>query len=187
MTDFAAIVQAGATAVLVCVTALYVTTTRCIANSAVAQAEATFRLAREAKAARFGGVRPVIEIERRGSSSTMGQALRDQLPTSLPYRLRNIGVGPALNLTHQVDAGDDIRRFERGAVKAGESLPELGRLPITFPTTDPSFGVAVVQYEDVYENHYESRLELSFELDRDGGWIERTALKVRQLNQPPPV
>ena len=138
------------------------------------QAKASVRMATEMEQGRYDSLRPVIDVILREppSKDWLNQAYSKAFPAEMECRLRNIGVGPALNIEFYVYHPDEPRvvRFKMGALAAGES--DGGRhhhLTLEGLQERPDARVLRVWYEDVFGRALQSWREAS--LDEDGGLV----------------
>jgi len=138
------------------------------------QADANARMAREMEQARHDAARPVINIDfepyERDSDAGLKQALGKAFPAAIQCQLRNIGVGPALNVRFQVDDGQGgSYLLQIGALEAGEADKVQQHLTVVGSTVEQERKLLQVFYEDVFGNTVESRRDLS--LSEDGGLV----------------
>ena len=165
-----------ATVVLVAVTATY-------ATSAHEQAEASKKMAEEMMQQRYGGVFPIVDIkEQKESGSEMikkGLDIGDgKIPEGQLCTLRNIGLGPAVNVWSFIRTPSGERRqWDFGTLKVNEEV-EKEQLSIERKN---GRGVLVAYYKDVYERPFESSRE--FIIDQAGRSYKIGPLKIRKLTE----
>ena len=150
---------------LIYVTRQYATETKRIASAARKEAKASIELARETQAARVDAVRPVIDIGvdpfAKPGHELLEEAFSGQPPKALRCTLRNVGVGPALNLAYDIQVGSEIGRKRVGVLAVGEQvLPSEEQLPLKLEAS-ARHGVITIHYEDAFANRWESRLEVA--------------------------
>ena len=158
---------AGVLAVTLMVVAYY-------ACQAKRQADASARMAREMEQGRHDAARPVVNIGsepyERNSEALLKQALGKAFPAAIQCQLRNIGVGPALNIRFQVDDGQGgSHLLQIGALETGEADQFHRHLTVVDSTVEQERKLLQVFYEDVFGNTVESHRELS--LSEDGGLV----------------
>jgi hypothetical protein len=151
---------------LVGVTAVY-------AMAARRQADASAKMAEEMREQRRDAARPVIDIE------VAPLTVEEEGPLAMPQglapfikcRLRNVGAGPALNVTFNVSDGSGKTPVPKGvgAVAAGAYAKEwfikkrIDEWPLAVEVDPPGTsadGVLRVRYEDVFGNARESLREV---------------------------
>jgi hypothetical protein len=100
------------------VTKRYADETKRIADATRMQAEASARMAKEMEQTRFATAKPIIELRPQDFDSTEGLriALGGPPPTNLQCRLRNVGVGPALNVVIPIRMNHDLEGTRRADV-----------------------------------------------------------------------
>ena len=129
------------TGVLVCVTAVYASSTR--------------RMAGEMAHARRDSLRPIIGITPRSREDSV-----------LPAKIDNYGVGPALDVWFRCLEGDGKTvkedRIDVLAVDADERAVRIGAQPRGHLSLfiDPVSGEAQVHYRDVFGNKWTTALKL---------------------------
>ncbi len=158
-------VQAIAVVALVITTAFYAWRTWSISSATEKQAEASVEIARETQAARMDAVRPVIDIGvnpfAKPGYELLKEALSEQPPKALRCTLRNVGVGPALNVAYDIQVGSEIGYKRVGALAVGEQvLPSGEELPLKLEGS-ARHGVITILYEDAFANRWESRMEVA--------------------------
>jgi len=147
---------------LVLVTAFY-------ASSANRQADASVKMADEMKEQRYDAFRPIIDIvvQLMKGEELIKQGLdakEGKFPKSLPCILRNIGVGPALELYSFIEgAGDEPRRWDFGAIPVAIGEEEMGYAPEMRLLLEQrgNHRALVAYYKDVYGNRFESSREVA--------------------------
>jgi hypothetical protein len=144
------------------------------AHEARKQAAASAKMAEEMRQQRRDAARPVINIGlepyERDWEGGLKQALEKAFPAAIQCQLRNIGVGPALNVRFQVDDGQGRSvLLEIGALEAREGDQVHRHLTVADSTVDQEGKLLQVFYEDVFGNTVESRRDLS--LGEDGGLV----------------
>jgi hypothetical protein len=192
--DTAQAIQIIISFVLVLITAIYVKRTAEIAKAAKEQTEASIKMAEEMREQRYDAVRPVIDIVIM-KQSMKGEELIKQgldakegkLPKDLPCKLRNVGVGPAIELYSFIEGIEDAegnpRRWDFGTLPVAIGKEEMGythemRLLLM---QRGSHRALVAYYKDVYGNPFESIREVSVNKDKDAVNID--PLKVRPLSK----
>jgi hypothetical protein len=163
-----------ATVALVAVTATY-------AASAHEQAEASKKMAEEMMQQRYGGVFPIVDIKEQKENGTemirKGLDIRDgKVPEGQLCRLRNIGLGPAINVCSFIRTPTGERRQWDFGTLAVNDEADKERLSIEQRN---GRGVLVAYYKDVYERPFESSRE--FIIDQAEGSCEIGPLKIRKL------
>jgi len=151
------------------------------------QAAASARMAEEMREQRRDAARPVINIGlgsyERDLEARAKQALGKAFPAAIQCQLRNIGVGPALNVRFQVDDGQGgSYLLQIGALEAGEADKVQQHLTVADSTVEQERKLLQVFYEDVFGNTVESRRDLS--LSEDGELVIgplRTSAKEKVL------
>lgn len=161
---------------LVAVTMVY-------AYSSYVQAEASKKMAEEMMQQRYGGVFPIVDIkEQKESGSEMikkGLDIGDgKIPEGQLCTLRNIGLGPAVNVWSFIRTPSGERRqWDFGTLKVNEEV-EKEQLSIERKN---GRGVLVAYYKDVYERPFESSRE--FIIDQAGRSYKIGPLKIRKLTE----
>ena len=124
------------------------------------QAKASVRMAEEMEQTRFATAKPIIELRPKDFDSTEGLniALGGPPPTNLECRLRNVGVGPALNVVIPIRMNHDIEGTRREDVLQPDE--ESGWRDHVALDMKEGEGVARVFYEDVFGNRWESRYRI---------------------------
>lgn len=150
---------------LVCVTIRYARETGRIAEAAHEQAEATVRMAQETRRSREDGSRPVLDIQQIEQAEfgtgdeAMAQAMRQlQRDDHVWCKLKNIGKGPALNITAQVARHDGATQEVLGTLGVGDGA---ARKPFAVIKDKDSF--IEVRYQDVYGRQFFSRRPATFD------------------------
>jgi hypothetical protein len=165
--------QALAASVTLLVTVALAAITFSYAVAARRQADASVKMAEEMREQRRDAVRPLMDIEPAPVTGDEGleRALRRGLPPFIRCRLRNIGVGPALNV--KFDVYDESRSavVTKGvaAVAPGAHAQEwftkrpTEEWPLAVEADSEAgqgAGVLRVQYEDVFGNALQSLREV---------------------------
>jgi len=173
--------------VLVLVTAMYVKRAAETANAAKQQADASVKMAEEMRNARYDALRPIIDIvepmmEPREMATLAYNAREGIFPKDWPCRMRNIGVGPAIELYSFIeDAKGKPRRWDFGAIPVAIGEEEMGytREMRLFLETRNNHRALVAYYKDVYGRTFESSREVTFNKEKTG--YEIGPLKIRPL------
>ena len=170
---------------LVAITGIYVWRTFAISNATKQQADASVKMAEEMRQQRYDTVRPVIDIVITESSMTglelISQGLAAEggkLPEDLPCKLRNVGVGTAIELHFLIkDIEGNPRRWDFGTIPVAIGEEEMGythEMRLLLEQRD-NHRALVAYYKDVYGNPFESIREFS------AGAVHPDPLKVRRL------
>jgi len=159
---------------LVAVTMVY-------AYSSYVQAEASKKMAEEMMQQRYGGVFPIVDIkEQKESGSEMikkGLDIGDgKIPEGQLCTLRNIGLGPAINVCLFIRTPTGERRQWDFGTLAVNDEADKERLSIEQRN---GRGVLVAYYRDAYERTFESSRE--FTIDQAGRSCKIGPLKIRKL------
>ena len=163
-----------ATVALVAVTVTY-------ATSAHEQAEASKKMAEEMMQQRYGGAFPIVDIkEQKESSTEMIKKGLDigggKIPEGQLCRLRNIGLGPAINVCSFIRTPTGERRqWDFGTLAVND---EADKEQLSIEQRN-GWGVLVAYYRDVYERPFESSRE--FTIDQAGRSCKIGPLKIRKL------
>lgn len=153
------IAQALLTLALVIVTAIYAMRTAAIAQSTKEQAKASIKMAEEMKEQRYDSFLPIIDIicVKTTPSETMIRAYEENPPNEINCILRNVGVGPALDVYSFVQPTPNDRHHHHfDTIETGKETKPL-YLSLE-KINDSSFIVAY--YKDVYGRCFESRREV---------------------------
>lgn len=165
---------------LVGVTILY-------AISAVRQADASMKMAEEMKDARYDALRPIIDIveqtvEPREMATRAYNAREGIFPKKLSCLIRNIGVGPAIEVySFIVDASGETCRWDYGSIPVAIGEEEMGyrrEMPLSLRQRGEHKAL-VVRYKDVYGNLFESSREVTFNKEKSACSIG--PLKIRKI------
>lgn len=188
------VVEIFVLAVLVCATAWYVQHTKDIADATKEQAKATreqaeasVKMAEEMREQRYDTLRPIIDIlGQRVEPIEMARqaygAKEGEFPKGLPCILRNIGVGPAIEVYSFIeDAKGETCRWDFGSIPVAIGAEEMGY------TREMSLSLRqrgehkalVAYYKDVYDNPFESSREVC--LDSEKSTLKIGPLKIRSL------
>ena len=139
-----------------------VTITAVYASSTARQAIASVKMAEEMREQRHGTVRPIIDIRRvQEGVRALGEAAvaaSGQMPEALECQLRNIGLGPALDVSSVVCPPDvSCRQHLFGTIGVKE-VTDFYRL-----STEQKDGSRhiLVSYFDVYGRRCESRRKVT--------------------------
>ena len=167
LNDNSAAIQAISVVALVVVTAVY-------AMAAKRQADANVRMVEEMREQRRDAARPIMSISLGPYEGDLEARAKQELgkvfPAAIQCQLRNIGVGPALNVRLQVDDGQGGSvLLEIGALEGREADPVHRHLTVADSMVEQERKLLQVFYEDVFGNTVESRRELS--LSEDGGLV----------------
>ena len=143
---------------LVFVTTIYAKRTAEIAKETRTQADASLKMAKETRDARFAALKPIVRIGWIGSKR--GEAI--------DVSFKNIGLGPALNLVCYLTHSGHSFKFKHDKYVAME-VGEKG--DILFPTEDFDFmewdKLAInCDYRSVYGQSFRSALKFNTEEER---------------------
>ena len=141
----------------------------------------------EMREQRYAALRPLIDIVEHPltGKEMMKQgfdAKEGKFPKDLPCRLRNIGVGPAIELYSFIEgAGGKPRRWDFGALPVAVGEEEMGYTRETQLLLEQrgDHRALVAYYKDVYGNPFESSREVSVDKDKEAVNID--ALEIRPL------
>jgi hypothetical protein len=140
---------------LVAVTGIY-------AFAAIKQANANVKMAKEMENQRYDTVRPVIDIVPipmigKELATVAYKLAEGQMPTAFPCKLRNIGLGPVIELytTIEEEKGKS-KKWDFGALKVQDETSEF-QLRLEWRDED-SFLIA--KYRDIYGRCFESLREV---------------------------
>ena len=157
------------------------------ALSATRQANASKEMAEEMKDARYDALRPIIDIveqtvEPREMATRAYNAKEGIFPKKLSCQLRNIGVGPAVEVYSFIeDARGETCRWDFGAIPVAIGEEEMGytcEMPLSLQQRGEHKAL-VAYYKDVYDNPFESSREVC--LDREKSALKIGPLKIRPL------
>ena len=169
---------------LVVITGIYAWRTFAISKATEKQADASVKIAEEMREQRYDTVRPVIDIQREPWDE-------DKLPEAFTGKsgdtsrglacvLRNIGLGPAIDMHSFVQNPSDRRqRFEFGTLATGEKTHKMN---LSVKQEDGRMAL-LAYYKDVYERAFESSREVS--VDKEKGW-QLGPLKIRPVMENKP-
>ena len=143
------------------------------------QADASVKMAKEMRNARYDALRPIIDIViqpmKGGELIKQGlDAKEGKLPENLPCKLRNVGIGPAIELYSFVfvegieDAEGNPRRWDFGSIPVAIGEEEMGytrEMPLSLQQRGEHKAL-VAYYKDVYGNPFESIREVSINKDK---------------------
>ena len=149
------------------------------AEGSLRQAEASLKMAEEMREARHGGVLPVVDfvLEPLDGSEQLKRVFQikaGHLPETQWGALRNIGLGPALDIRFPTKLGDMgpswpvVGHLGIGEVAKTE-LSGLERWPFCLEPISDSVKRLHVEYRDAYGRVYESWRDVTFDI-ADGGW-----------------
>jgi len=168
LNDNSGAVQAFLVLALVIVTGYYAWKARDAAKQAERQAEASVRMAKEMRRSREDGSRPVLEIQQieqaefgTGDKAMLEAVAQRRREDHVWCKAKNIGKGPALNITAQVRWNDGATQEVLGTLAVGD---EAERKPFAVIEDKESF--IEVRYQDVYRRRFFSRRPVTF--DRSG-------------------
>ena len=141
------------------------------------QAKASMRMALEMERARCDAARPVMEVStRRAMAGELLVASTTRPPPVLNCELRNVGMGPALNVEVDIrDGNGNVVGRRLGVFGVGESIPQ--NLLAIRVLEQGVKGLLQVRYEDVFGNTWFSEYELSASEER----VEFGPLSLRQI------
>jgi len=173
------------TGVLVIITGVYAWRTFAISKATEKQANASVKMAEEMKEQRYDALRPIIDIVEQPTKSMektkqVFDAREGKFPKDLLCKLRNIGVGPAIEAFSFIEGAEDKpRRWDFGTIPVAVGEKEMGythEMRLSLEKRD-DYMVLVAYYKDVYGNPFESIREVS--VDREA--VNIGALKISQL------
>jgi len=173
--DWAQIMLTGG---LVTITGLYTIATQ-------KQAEASIKMAEEMREQRYDTVRPVIDIVTMGLSSLelakLAYAAKEgKLPKDLPCKLRNVGVGPAIEVYSFIeDAKGETCRWDFGSIPVAIGEEEMGHtleMPLSLQQRGEHKAL-VAYYKDVYGRWFESSREVRI------GAVDPDSLQIREITE----
>ena len=147
------------------------------------QAEAGKKMAEEMMQQRYGGVFPIVDIkEQKESGSEMikkGLDIGDgKIPEGQQCTLRNIGLGPAINVCSFIRTPSGAcRSWDFGTLAVSDEAAKE-RLSIELRN---GRGILVIYYKDVYGRPFESSRE--FIVDKAGRSREIGPLRIRNLTE----
>ncbi len=161
--NIAQLIQILVTCALAFITLAYVMRTAEIAEATAQQAEASVKMAKEMENQRYSTVRPVIDIEVKPLSNmeltkqAYTKAGELQLPKTLLCKLRNIGLGPAIDTYSFIllDNDNPVRQ-KHGVLKVQDELPKVS---LCLEQRDEDWFL-VVYYRDIYGRSFESTREI---------------------------
>lgn len=150
------------------------------ARSAREQAEANKKMAEEMMEQRYDAIIPVIDIQvlERSVDELLEQAYgaKGRLPKKMRCTYRNVGLGPATNISCLIgDLEGDSLREDFGTLAVGEKSEEIG----LFLTQKDGRNALVVNYSDIYGRLLESSRDVSVETGSAS--FEIGPLRVRKL------
>ncbi|MCJ7829270.1 MAG: hypothetical protein MUP81_05985 [Dehalococcoidia bacterium] len=165
------------------VTVALVAVTVTYATYAHVQAEASKKMAEEMMQQRYGGVFPIVDIkEQKESGSEMikkGLDIGDgKIPEGQLCKLRNIGLGPAINVCSFIRTPTGERRQWDFGTLAVSDETDKERLSIELRDRR---GILIAYCKDVYERPFESSRE--FIVNKKGRSCEIGPLKIRKLTE----
>ena len=143
------------------------------ALSASRQADASVKMAEEMREQRYDSVRPIIDIERINPQKTteLAREAYGDYSKGLACALRNIGVGPALDVYPFIQTDKERHLHPFGALaKSGET----GELPLSLEQRNGR-NVLVAYYRDVYDRCFESSREVK------KGVVQLGPLEIRRI------
>ena len=161
---FVAIAALAVTGALVFVTISYV-------RAARRQAEASVLMAAEMREARHGQVMPVVDIVLEPLTDTLEVAIavaKGAFPQHMWARVKNAGVGPALDLRFQTKLNDmgpnwhDVGHLGVGEVVRAE-IAQSERWPVYLEPVEERVRRLSVEYHNVYGKRYESWRDVTFD------------------------
>ncbi len=184
-------IQIWITLSLVIITGLYVQETAKIRRSSeetvkatLKQAEASNAMVEEMMQQRYGNILPIIDIQEQDESPhdkiRIGLSIESgKSPEGLLCLLRNIGLGPALDVWTFIitPTNRERRQWDFGAVSINEKT-DIERLSIE---QHESRGILVAYYKDVYDRPFESSRE--FIMSSNQRSYKLGPLKIRKLTK----
>jgi len=174
---------------LVLVTGMYVKRTAEIAKATKEQADASMKMAEEMRDARYDALRPIIDIveqtvEPREMATRAYNAREGIFPKKLSCLIRNIGVGPAIEVYSFIeDARGETRRWDYGSIPVAIGEEEMGyrrEMPLSLQQRGEHKAL-VVCYKDVYGNLFESSREVT--LNKEKSACEIRPLQIRPVKE----
>jgi hypothetical protein len=152
-----------------------------------AYAHSTQKMAEEMRDARYDALRPIIDIveqtvEPREMAAQAYNAKEGKFPKYLPCKLRNVGVGPAIEPYSFIeDHRGKTRRYDLDTIPVAIGKEEMGythEVPLSLQQRGEHRAL-VAYYKDVHGNPFESIREVR--LDREKGALKIGPLKIRPL------
>ncbi len=180
-------IQAIAMVVLVGVTIFYAYQAKKASGSAKASADASVKMAEEMRDTRYDALRPIIDIvdailEPEEMATRAYNAREGIFPQYVPCRLRNVGVGPAIEVYSfiETDRGE-TRRWDFHTIPVAIGEEEMGYTGEVRLLLEQwgNCRALVVHYKDVYGNSLESIREVS--VNKDKGTVNISPLKISPL------
>jgi len=151
----------------------------------------TKRMAEEMKEQRYAALKPIVDIMdlemqmKPMELSKLGYVVgQGNFPQALRCILRNVGVGPALNVYSRIeDAEGEPRQWNFGVIPIAIGEEEMGRTHEMrlFLEKRDDHRALIAYYEDVYGNIFESSREVS--VSKEKNRLEIGPLKVRKLSK----
>ncbi len=180
-------IQLIITFVLVSITAIYVKRTSDISKATREQADASMKMAEEMREQRYDTFRPIIDIVEpvmgpKEMATLAYNAKEGVFPKDWPCRMRNIGVGPAIELYSFIeDAKGKPRRWDFGAIPVAIGKEQMGYTDEVRLLLEQrgNCRALVVYYKDVYGNSLESIREVS--VNKDKGAVNISPLRISPL------
>lgn len=153
------------------------------------QAEASKKMVDEMPEQGHAAVRPLIDIIE-GESSAREQIRRavyataGKLPSGITYLLKNIGLGPAIDVYSSIeDLDGGAVQYCFGTIATSEKTGEM-RL---FLDQRGDRGVLVVNYQDVYGRRWESSREVSVDKEKGASFLKIGPLRTCKLAKKEPT
>lgn len=186
--DMVQVIQITISFILVLITTIYVKRTSDIASATQEQAKASIKMAEEMREQRYDTVRPVIdivtmELSPRELFKLAYAAKEGKLPKDLPCKLRNVGVGPAIELYSFIEDVEDTkgnpRRWDFGTLPVATGKEEWGytrEMRLLLMQRGNQMAL-VAYYKDVYGNPFESSREVRV------GAVNPDPLQIREITE----
>ncbi len=187
--NFAQAFEIIITFILVLITIAYVKRTADIAKATKEQAEASVKMAEEMRKQRYDAFRPIIDIvdailEPTEMATRAYNAKEGIFSKYLPCRLRNVGVGPAIEVFSFIeDDRGTTRRWDFHTIPVAIGKEQMGytdEVRLLLEQRD-NCRALVVYYKDVYGNSLESIREVS--VNKDKGTVNISPLKISPLSK----
>ncbi len=167
-------IQAISMVILVVVTGIYAWRTHIISKATKEQAEASVKMAEEMREQRYDAVRPIIDIinVEQTPLELARQAYGKKPPNELRCKLRNVGVGVAIDVFSFVQPpSEERRRHPFHTIEIGE---ETSPMNLSLEQKDDRWFL-IAYYKDVYCRCFKSSREVRV------GVVNPDSLKFRNI------
>ena len=156
-----------------------------LVTATISYAISAINMAEEMRNARYDAVRPVIDIYRDSADddkmSEAVAATKGDASQGLSCALRNVGLGPAIDLYSFVQNSSGSQRYDCGTLAVKKETPRMKLSMINEINKDhPSDLLLVALYRDVYDRDFISSREVSVDKERKGAW-SIGPLKIRKI------